>query len=235
MSRIPRWRMGSGIYHVLNRGLNNSWILSSDNDRRIFHQLLVSQKRKFKLNIYHYVIMSNHFHLAIEALAIRELSAYMGSVCSLYSRYWHFGHGNGRGTIWQGRFKSVVVQKENYMNRLGRYIERNPIVAKMENVSRPEDYPWSSAGAYVNDRDDPLIDVSLHPYWNTRGETDAERRNSYVGFLSSPDEESIELFDGKGNIVGNDDFKAAVRLTDGRHVARNVGRPRKSKSSKANN
>ena len=58
---------------------------------------------------------------------------------------------------------------------------------------------------------------------------------SNVGFLSSPDEESIELFDGKGNIVGNDDFKAAVRLTDGRHVARNVGRPRKSKSSKANN
>ncbi len=79
-----------------------------------------------------YAIMSNHFHLAIEALTTRELSAYVGSVCSLYSRYWHRHNGGGRGTIWQGRYKSIPVQMEGYMARLGRYIERNPVVAGIE-------------------------------------------------------------------------------------------------------
>lgn len=149
MGRIPRWRMGRGVFHVFNRGLNNSWILSRQKDRNVFLALLDDHRADFKLNIYHYVIMSNHFHLAIEALDMKELSAYIGTVCSLYSRYWHRQNGNGLGPIWQGRYKSIAVQKDNYMIKLGRYIERNPIAAHVKNIVEADEYLWSSAATYV--------------------------------------------------------------------------------------
>ncbi len=72
MGRVPRWRLGDGIYHVLNRGLNNSWILSQEQDRDYFTKLLDVQRRNFKLNVYHYVVMSNHFHIAVEVLDMKE-------------------------------------------------------------------------------------------------------------------------------------------------------------------
>lgn len=65
--------------------------------------------------------MSNHFHLAVESLKINELSSYVGKICELYSRHFHKRRG-GCGTLWQGRYKSTVVQKEGYLIRLGRFL-----------------------------------------------------------------------------------------------------------------
>jgi REP element-mobilizing transposase RayT len=98
--------MGRGVYHVFNRGLNDAL------DRNFFVDLLRRLRNGFRLNVYHYVVMSNHFHLAVEVLDSRELSSYVGGVCSMYSRHWHRKNGGGHGPIWQGRFKSVVVQTE---------------------------------------------------------------------------------------------------------------------------
>ena len=118
MGRIPRRRLGGGVFHVVNRGINRSWIMEQAEDRKFFLELLVKEEKKYSMNIYHWCVMSNHFHLAIEALKVSDLSLYIGKVCELYSRYFHRKHG-GSGTIWQGRYKSCVVQKEGYPCRAG--------------------------------------------------------------------------------------------------------------------
>lgn len=138
MGRISRSRMSAGVYHVFNRGLNNSWILGTPEERDCFYELLCRKAEKHKLNLYHYCIMSNHFHLAVEVLDIAVLSSFVSGICSQYSKTWHRQRKNGNGTIWQGRYKCIIVQKELYLNQLGRYIEQNPLRAGM--VEAAEDY-----------------------------------------------------------------------------------------------
>jgi len=227
MGRVPRWRMGDGVYHVFNRGINSAWILSTAEDRDFFCKLIFEQKKNFKVNIYHYAVMSNHFHLAAETLDIKTLSAYIGRISALYSKYWHKSKGGGNGTIWQGRFKSLIVQKELYLNRLGRYIERNPVVAKIEGVEAPEDYKWSSASAYVSDRSDLLVNPSRHPYRHNWGKSEEECRKNYRKYIEDlDDDEGKEIFT-EGGSLGDEKFKAGIKLVAGRLASRKRGRPRK--------
>lgn len=225
MGRIPRWRMGKGVYHVLNRGINSAWILSTPEKRDFFCKLLFEQKKHFKIEIYHYVVMSNHFHLALETLDTKTLSAYLGKVSSLYSRYWHRTKKAGRGTIWQGRFKSIIVQKEIYLNRLGRYIERNPVVAGIEGIEKPDDYKWSSATAYVTDKIDNLIQPSRHPYRKNWGDTEEECRRNYGEYIGScQDDDERNIFTDGGYCLGDERFKSGLKLVQGRLTARKKGK-----------
>ena len=230
MGRVPRWRMGKGFYHVLNRGINSAWILSSPEERDYFCKLLFEQRKNFKIEIYHYVVMSNHFHLALETLDTKTLSAYIGKVSSLYSRYWHRTQKAGRGTIWQGRFQSIIVQKELYLNRLGRYIERNPVVAGIEEIEKPEDYKWSSAAAYVSAKVDNLIEPSRHPYRLNWGNSEEECRKNYGKYIgASQDDAEKDIFMQEGGCIGDDEFKAGIKQVTGRASSRKRGRPRKEK------
>jgi putative transposase len=225
MGRVPRWRMGEGVYHVFNRGINSAWILSSPEERDYFCRLLNEQRKHFKIEIYHYVVMSNHFHLAVETLDTRTLSAYIGKVSSLYSRYWHRTKKAGHGTVWQGRFKSLIVQKEVYLNRLGRYIERNPVVAEIEGVERPEDYKWSSAKAYISENADILIDPSRHPYRLNWGKSEEEYRRNYKSYISSrQDDDERKIFTEGGRCLGDEEFKSNLKLVLGRLTARKKGK-----------
>ena len=131
MPRIPRSRLGAGVFHVINRGLDRRWIFNFDEDKQWFIEELVNQRKRLPINIYHWVIMSNHFHLAIETLKVKDLSAYIGKVCERYTKYIHKKHG-GISPLWQGRYKSKSAQKEGYLSRLGRYIERNLIRAGID-------------------------------------------------------------------------------------------------------
>ena len=164
MSRVPRRRLGGGVFHVINRAINRQWIFEEDEDKKAFLNLLVERARFYQLTVYHWAIMSNHYHLAAEFLRIEDLSAYIGKAQSLYCGYYHKKR-DGAGTVWQGRFKSVVVQKEDYLNQLGRYIELNPVRAGI--VETPRDYRWSSARAYVLGEKDPLVKPSCHPIYNS--------------------------------------------------------------------
>ena len=164
--------------------------------------------------------MSNHFHLAVEALNIEDLSRYVGSVCALYSRRWHKARGGGRRPLWQGRFRSVVVQKVGYMDRLGRYIERNPLAAKAAGVNCPEGYEWSSSAAYILGREDALVDVGAHPHWASWGADEVARRAFYAKHLSCPDDEAAKLFGGRGAVIGDDEFILQKFSRNGRPIDR---------------
>jgi len=220
--------MGKGVYHVFNRGINSAWILSTPEERNFFCKLLSDQKKLFKVEIYHYVVMSNHFHLALETLDTKTLSAYIGKVSSLYSRYWHKTRKAGNGPVWQGRFKSLIVQKEVYLNRLARYIERNPVVANIEDVKSPEDYKWSSAATYITEKPDDLITPSRHPYRLNWGDNEEECRKNYRAYISSSqDDEERYIFTEGGRCLGDEEFKSGLKLVSGRLSARKRGRPRK--------
>ena len=168
--------------------------------------------------------MSNHFHLAVETLDTKTLSAYIGKVSSLYSRYWHKRKQAGNGTVWQGRFKSLIVQKELYLNRLGRYIERNPVTAEIEGIVNPADYKWSSAAVYVFEKTDELIKPSRHPRENW-GKTEEECRRNYRNYLNSrQDDEERDIFTEGGKCLGDEDFKSNLQLVSGRLTSRKKGR-----------
>ena len=226
MGRVPRWRMGRGVYHVLNRGLNNSWILGTAEDRSYFVSLFAKIKEGCRINIYHWAVMSNHFHLAAEVMETEELSYYVGKVCSLYSQYWHKRHGGGRGPIWQGIYRSIAVQKQDYLLRLGRYIERNPVASNVEGVNAPEEYKWSSAAAYVSGAEDPLIEIGLHPYWESFGTDEESRKTFYRDYLRERDNEACELFGGKRSSVGDRKFVTNLKVSFDRQSFRNSGKPK---------
>ena len=225
MGRIPRSKLGKGVFHIINRGINQAWILESEEEKETILSLLKRHKAKYDVNIYNWVLMSNHFHFAIEAKNIVEVSNFIGKVSSLYSQWWHSKKG-GCGTLWQGRFKSVLVQKDGYLLRLGRYIERNPVAAAVEGIKYPWDYSWSSAKAYVSLEDDKLVCIRKHPYWDQLGESDEKRSLYYKELISEKNTDDEVIFHSPHSIIGDDEFKSGYRLTSGRPSSSKPGRPR---------
>jgi putative transposase len=173
--------------------------------------------------------MSNHFHLAAEVLKIEDLSGYVGRATRLYSRYFHQRY-QGSGPLWERRFKSVLVQKEGYLNRLGRYIERNPVRGEM--AEHAWEYGFSSAHAYVTGHDGTLVRLADHPFYALMGETAAARAATYRDYLLTDRDraEDEALFHGEGVVVGDDYFRAQAYVRGGRVTARRVGRPRRLKT-----
>ena len=227
MSRIPRQRLGHGVYHVYNRANDRKWIFDSDQDKRKFLELLTRFSERFAINTYHWVIMSNHFHLAVEVIDQRKLSSWMSKACSRYSVYYHKTHG-GTGRLWEDRFKTILIQKSGYLCQLGRYIERNPLRAQITGIENAWDYGWSSARSFCCKEDDPLVDKKSCFFWQEMGDNDDVRRNVYRQYLLDEREREIEenLFRSSKKAIGDKVFLGNVDWQYGRIGARKVGRPR---------
>ena len=228
MPRIPRSRQGRGVYHVINRALNRQFIFERDGDKQAFLELLASGLRNHEVTVYHWVIMSNHFHLAVEVRKTEELSAWLANATRRYSRLHHKRSG-GCGPLWQGRFRSILVEKEGYLGKLGRYVERNPVRAGM--VEEAGDYLYSSAGAYLENRTDALVRPKDSAFYASMGETPEDRIETYRRYLQSnrEREEDAALFRSRVAVIGGEDFVANVRRQHGRLASRSPGRPRNAK------
>jgi putative transposase len=156
------------------------------------------------------------------------LSAYVGRVCALYGRHWHKSRNAGHGPLWQGRYKSIIVQKELYLNRLGRYIERNPITAGVEGIRRPWDYIWSSAAAYVSGKSDHLIEPCRHPYRTNWGGNENQQQANYAAYLvRNDDDDDRKIFSSGATFLGDDSFRCSLESLGGRISSRKKGRPLK--------
>ena len=227
MGRVPRHRLGPGFFHVINRGINGRWILKEDADKEFFRDLLVRFKEAAPVNVYHWAVMSSHFHLAAETLSMVDLSAYVGKVCRRFTTYHHARHG-GSGPLWVRRFRSILVQKEGYLPRLGRYIERNGLRAGLVQ-RRAWEYRFCSAGAYVGGVDDGLVEVARHPVWGDLSSRERKRRRSYAAFLLD-EESALEdevAFRSAANVIGDETFTANARRVNGRATSRGRGRRRR--------
>src|SRR3989338_4203231 len=122
--------------------------------------------------------MSNHFHLLVEIEAGVQLPKFMQSLLQGYGR-WYAKRRGYVGHVWQGRYKSPLVDRESYFLEAGRYIERNPLRAKI--VKNIEDSPWSSYSAYAYGKPDPLLDED--PYYAQLGSTAEVRQLAYRDFI----------------------------------------------------
>jgi putative transposase len=142
------------IYHVLNRGNNRQDVFLKDADRRAFLDALLDLKGRRPFKLYGYCLMSNHFHLLIRPTGA-TISRIMQSLTVSHTQRYHRHYASG-GHVWQGRFKSPVVQNDQHLLCVLRYIEANPLRAKL--VRSAGDYPWSSFGVHGLGQPNALVD-----------------------------------------------------------------------------
>jgi putative transposase len=154
MARLPRLTLPAYPHHVIQRGNNRQPIFASNANYEDLLVLLSENATRFGVAIHSYVLMSNHFHLLATPSTADGLPQMMQAVGRRYVR--HFNDTQGRsGTLWEGRYKSTLIQTERYLLACMVYIDLNPVRAGLVALAR--DYPWSSHGHYIGLRSDPLV------------------------------------------------------------------------------
>lgn len=179
MPRRPRQLTDSGIYHIITRGNNKQNLFFEVEDYRIYLHLIHSMKSDYAFDLYHYCLMTNHTHLLIKFTTQEALQKVMQRVNLTYAkRYRKLNRYHGH--IFQDRFKSFPIESESYLLECGRYIERNPLKAKM--AASLEHYPWSSYTYYAHGESNPLI--TENPLYQELGGIPKERQARYRDYLS---------------------------------------------------
>ena len=145
MSRPLRIEFSGAYYHILSRGNNRCPIFNTREDYKTFLGLLEEFSDRFAITVYAYVLMGNHYHLLIQT-SHANLSKSMQWLGTTYTRRFNIKNKQS-GHLFQGRFKSILVENASYFLTLSCYIHRNPLRAGM--VERLMDYPWSSYPCYA--------------------------------------------------------------------------------------
>jgi putative transposase len=214
------------IYHVINRGNNRQNVFRKPADFQAFLQSLADLKERRPFELYGYCLLGNHFHLLMRPLGT-SISRIMQSLLVSHTQRYHKHHRSG-GHVWQGRFKSPIIQNDEHLLTVLRYIEANPLRAGL--VARAEDYPWSSYQAHGAGRLDLLLDPlityeELSPYPSVRLRRWAEQ-------VHTPFEESVlarmRRVNESGRPFGDERWvKRLAKKLELDLVIRPRGRPRK--------
>jgi putative transposase len=143
MARGLRQSAAGMVYHVLNRGNARRMIFHKDRDAAAFLDLLHEVRQVIPMRVLGYCLMGNHWHLVLWPRGEGDLSRFMNRLTVTHVRRWlaHYHDGDG-GHLYQGRFKSFPVQDDTHLLTVLRYVEANPLRAKL--VTRAEDWRWSS-------------------------------------------------------------------------------------------
>lgn len=218
MPRIARVVLPYYPHHITQRGNNRIDIFRDNQDRQIFLGYLKETSRKTSTLLYAYCLMTNHFHL----LAIPESESGLGRCLHLLSFKYaqHFNYKYKRsGRLWQNRYFSCPVDREGYLWAVTRYIEKNPVRAKI--VPEAEGWKWSSAPAHLKGVVDEVLSP---PDW-----LGPEDRNEYKRFFDgSGHEEDIRKCTATGRPLGNIDFFVKIKETLNRDlILKPAGRHRK--------
>jgi len=225
MARLPRLTLPGYPHHVVQRGNNRQAIFTSSADYQTLLDLLTEQARLFDVALHAYVLMSNHFHLLLTPQTTDGLPKMMQAVGRSYVR-WFNQRQQRTGTLWEGRYKSTLIQTDRYLLACMAYIDLNPVRAGL--VQQPQDYTWSSYLHYVGVRADPL--VTAHPLYWELGNTPFAREAAYAELVHQGVEPSQQsaLTDAtlRGWALGEPDFVADLqKRTERRVVKKRPGRP----------
>ena len=158
MGRPLRTAPGGYIYHVLNRANARRKIFDRDHDYVAFERILVEVQERIPMRILAWCLMPNHWHLVLWPLYDGDLSNYMRLVTLIHTQRWHAYRATaGSGHLYQGRFKSFVVQHDAHFLAVCRYVEGNALRAKL--VERAEFWRWCSLWrAHSEEVEKPRID-----------------------------------------------------------------------------
>jgi len=177
--RKIRELVDGGIYHVFNRGNDRRDLFQNQEDFNYFLNQLLMVKTELVVDLYHYCLMTNHFHLLIQIHKAEALSKLMHRLQLSYARYFKKKY-SFVGHVFQERFRSPRIPEESYYLQCGRYIERNPVKAGL--VKDSSQYEWSSASYYASGKQNLLITPNL--YYQEMGLTPEQKQSNYQKFLS---------------------------------------------------
>lgn len=228
MPRSARIVLPGYPHHVVQRGHNRQAVFAERCDYERYLATLQEFKQQYGVKVYAYCLMTNHVHLLLCPRDSQGIGRLMKRLAGRQTRYRNALEGRS-GTLWEGRCKSSPVETDAYLLASSRYIELNPVRARM--VSKPEAYPWSSCGHSLGLAHSSWIDPS--PAFLALGTSDEERQASYRDYLMSaiPRDEwgLIREAVQRGQLTGTECFAAEVSAVVGRRILRRgPGRPRKA-------
>jgi putative transposase len=198
MPRIARIIATGYPHHITQRGNNRATVFFDDEDRQTYLKLLAGYTEKYHLQIWAYCLMSNHIHLLAVPETETALARGIGLTNQVYTQYLNRKL-NHSGRIWQNRFFSCVVENNQYLWAVARYIERNPL--KVGLMEKAEAYRWSSAKAHITGANDTLLGATswLSP----------QEQHTYAEFVFAEDEDTdnaIRRATRTGRPFGSEDF-----------------------------
>lgn len=225
MARLPRLTLAGYPHHIIQRGNNRQVIFVDRQDFETMLGLLAENAQKFAVAIHAYVLMDNHFHLLATPATAEALPLMMQAVGRSYVRYFNQRHGRS-GTLWEGRYRSTLIETERYLLACMVYIDLNPVRAGT--AAQPGAWPWSSHTHYLGQRIDRL--VTPHALYWALGNTPFAREAAYAALVQAGigSGEQAALTDAalRGWALGNADFVAELQKKSPRRVAKaRPGRP----------
>jgi len=230
MARLPRIVIPGYPLHVIQRGNDRRPVFFAEEDYRKYLETLRQVAEETGCHIHAYVLMTNHVHLLVTPSGQENLSLMMQSLGRQYVSYINRLYQRS-GTLWEGRFKSALIDSEQYLLACSRYIELNPVRAGM--VKGPGEYQWSSYRANGLGRKDNVI--SPHRLYQSLGSTTSQRQKRYRElFRVHLDADVLQLIrEGtqQNTIIGNGRFQEEIQAMLKRRVMKyNHGSDRKRES-----
>ncbi|KKK67238.1 hypothetical protein LCGC14_2956080, partial [marine sediment metagenome] len=219
MARPLRIEFKGALYHILSRGNERRDIFLGDDDYQTFLDVLKEMSERFEVDIFAYVLMSNHYHLLIRTNQ-PNLSKSMQWVGTTYTRRFNLKHFRS-GHLFQGRFKSFIIQKDNYLLTALRYVEGNPVRAGL--VSSARNWLWSSHVERIGIEFHQIVDkipIELPQKWGR-----------YVDEpLTDKELEELHRSVNRQSPFGDTEWQGQVCRSFGlEHTIRPRGRPRKKR------
>ncbi len=237
MARLTRACPAGIVQHVIQRGHQQQLCFSCLDDFNAYADWLKEYAAKYQVSLHAWALMPNHVHLLCTPEQDNAVSLMMQSLGRCYVRYFNHKH-QRNGALWDGRFRSCLVQTEPWLMKLYRYIELNPLRAGL--VSDAGDYLWSSYRHNALGTPSGMTDE--HALYLQLGRDPVSRRFNYRSYVNREMDEdelqSIRSAINKGMALGDNSFKAEIeQLTGRRMFAGKKGRPlgwRKNDESESN-
>ncbi len=218
MARLPRLNLPGIPQHVVQRGNNREVCFFEEADYTVYLDKLKLYSRKYKVAVHSYVLMTNHVHLLLTPSTTTGVSQLMQSLGRYYVRYINQTY-DRTGTLWEGRYKSTLVDSDNYFLTVSRYIELNPVRADM--VEHPSDYPWSSYRH--NALGVPIELITPHSLYAGLAKTDKTRQKRYRALFENeiPEYALEEIRESLNRawVLGSGRFKQQIEKKTGRRAS----------------
>jgi len=232
MPRTGRIVCAGYPHHIVHRGHNRDAVFLTDSDRISYLETLREFRAALSLQVYGYCLMTNHVHLIINPGADSSVvGQLMKRLAGRHTR--RINRLKTRtGTAWEGRFKCSLIDTNSYLLACSRYVDLNPVRARL--VSRPEEFPWSSFRALAGLADSNWLDAS--PCYLALGESSEDRQKRYRDFVGcAVDEQQLEFLRNavrRNQLTGSGDFVTAMEDRTSRRISsRAPGRPRRTAAS----
>ena len=209
MSRPLRISYPGAFYHITSRGNEQKAIFKSRKDREKFLGYLESANKRYDAVIHAYCLMDNHYHILLETIS-GNLSKIMAHINGAYTNYYNVKR-DRVGHLFQGRYKAILVDADEYAKELSRYIHLNPVRATI--VGKPEEYEWSSYDYYIGKKKTPewlKINFILGYFGKKLSDAQSNYRNFVNAYIGEEYESPLKDV-VSSTILGGQEFVSYIK------------------------